>query len=493
MYLSIRHKIAVKLFASVFLLTLLIVLFQQYLTYKQIEQHIREDAEASVRFAVIEIKKWIAKNPGRPLSGLTDELGNFFLERANGIEALDGRDGGKVLFVKAEEAWAEDLEALRAEASAGALENGVWVDLAGGKYLSIYEEIPGASSGVYYPIPITQLMQPFVTNIFWAMLISIIGLYMVFLFSISIVGKYVGRIRELNEKTKSITEGDFDTFIRKASDDEIGDLSSSFNKMVRSLSAYMTELKESTATQERFNREMELAAEIQQKALPTSIPAIEGLDLAAATFPAYEVGGDYYDVLFPGGGQAGIVVADAAGKGFPGTLFMTNSRSVFQVISADEKAPEKILERMNDFIAATSSSGMFITMLYCVYDPKTRMLTYANAGHYPPLIYRPGERSFVEVKEGGLPIGILPKQSYAANRVALQTGDLIILFTDGVVDRMNNEKEMFGLERLKGAVQQNHEGAAQEIFRRIDAVVEDFARDERAFDDMTMAVMKVTR
>jgi len=492
MYLSIRHKIAVKLFASVFLLTLLVILFQQYLTYKQIEQHIREDAEASVRLAVIEVKKWVAKNPGRPLSELTEELGGFFLERANGIEILDGHDGQRILFVKAEEAWPEDIDALRVEARAGVPENGAWLELTGGRYLSVYEEIPGAACSVYYPIPITQLMQPFVTTIFWAMLISVIGLYMIFLFSISIVGKYVGRIRELNASTKSIAEGDFDTFIRKTSDDEIGDLGSSFNKMVRSLSAYMTELRESTAKQERFNREMELAAEIQQKALPTSIPAIEGLDLAAATYPAYEVGGDYYDVLFPVRGQVGIVVADAAGKGFPGTLFMTNSRSVFQVLSADEKAPEKILGKMNDFISATSSSGMFITMLYCVYETKTRGLTYVNAGHYPPLIFRPGDRVFVEAKGGGLPIGIEGRQEYAANRVQLRVEDIVILFTDGVVDKMNKDKEMFGMERFVNAIRENASGDASEIFRKIDQVIEQFSQSEKPFDDMTMVVLKVT-
>ncbi|MGH7198190.1 MAG: PP2C family protein-serine/threonine phosphatase [Candidatus Omnitrophota bacterium] len=491
MYLSIRHKIAVKLFASVFLLTLLVVLFQQYLTYKQIERHIREDAEASVRLAVIEVKKWFGKNPGGLLEDLTEQLGGFFLERASGIEVLEAPGGRRILFVKAEEGWPEDLAFLGADVRERTPENGQWLDLTGGRYISVFEEIPGTAYGVYYPIPITQLMQPFVTTIFWAMLISIIGLYMIFLFSISIVGKYVRRLRELNEKTKSIAEGDFDIFIRKSSDDEIGDLGSSFNKMVRSLSSYMTELKETTATQERFNREMELAAEIQQKALPTSIPAIEGLDLAAATYPAYEVGGDYYDVLFPGRGEVGIVVADAAGKGFPGTLFMTNSRSVFKVLSADEKAPDRILERMNDFIAATSSSGMFITMLYCVYDTRTKVLTYVNAGHYPPLIFRPRGEAFVEVREGGLPIGIMADQAYEANRVELKDQDVVILFTDGVVDKMNKDKDMFGMERLKKAVRESASGTAPEIFRKVDQEMESFARSEQSSDDMTMVVMKI--
>ncbi len=601
MYISIRHKIAASLFASVFVLTLLINLFDQYLTYREFKEHIRGDAEASVTLAISQANRWfqdhmtaanllglqvekfaeaqaeleeafrsaaeqigistaylgmddgrfLSKSPeihvkntdykesgwyqeakrqkrtffigpylskatGKytltfgapiydtnrlfvkgavgtdiPLTDLKKAVSGMFISEVSGLEVFPIKDGKYLIFVRSKGMPEADFILFKDRIQEGLPAAGSVSRVQKDQYLSIYGGIPETPLVVYYPVSLSRLIQPVIQRALVVTAVTTLGLFIVFQLVLMLMGRFVTRIEDLKDKAQDIAGGDFKARALKSAEDEIGDLADSFNQMASSLVRYMEELKETTRTKERLNREMELAAEIQKKALPESIPVIEGVDVAANSFPAYEVGGDYYDFMFPEKGKVGFVIADAAGKGFPGTLFMTNSRSVFRVISSDEKAPEKLLNKMNEFIATNSTSGMFITVLYCVYEISTKKLTCANAGHYAPLIYRKKEDRFVPVKAGGLPVGIVPGQDYEAEVVQLESGDILTLFTDGVVETMNPKKEMFEVSRTMQLIRDHAAESSKGISEKLGLAIKEFAQTDEPFDDMTLMVMKI--
>jgi phosphoserine phosphatase RsbU/P len=263
--------------------------------------------------------------------------------------------------------------------------------------------------------------------------------------------------------------------------------------MTVSLKAIMRQLAKSVKEKERFNRELELAADIQKQALPHIPAAQKEVDIAADSIPAKEVGGDYFDFLLNDPGRIGFVIADAAGKGFPGSLYMTNSRSVFRVLSAQEPVPSNVLRQTNDFISAegASTEGMFITFLYAVFDKTTKQFTYANAGHYPPLIYCPQEKKFRSSGVGGIPLGVYSHQEFPQETVQLQSDDVVVMYTDGVIEASNKEGKMFGLPRLATLIEDHAYETAKGLLECVESSVTDFMGSEPFFDDMTLVVVKI--
>ena len=224
------------------------------------------------------------------------------------------------------------------------------------------------------------------------------------------------------------------------------------------------------------------------------MPSCEGgLEIAADSMPAATVGGDYFDFMLGETGKIGFVVADAAGKGFPGSLFMTNSRSIFRVISAQDTTPSIALKRTNDFISAEASSadGLFITFLYSIYEKDTKKLTYSNAGHYPPLVYSPLLNQFKSLNVGGVPLGVYPHQEFPQETVQLTPDDVVVMYTDGVLEASDKSGRMFGLNRLMSLIQREAGKTAVEILQTIEEDVSVFAAGQPLFDDMTLIVFKV--
>ena len=189
----------------------------------------------------------------------------------------------------------------------------------------------------------------------------------------------------------------------------------------------------------------------------------------------------------------GFIIADAAGKGLPGTLYMTRSRSVFKVISSEEKEPGRTLSRSNDFIAADSSSkkGMFITALYLLYDERTKQMTYSNAGHYRPLWFRNRKGAFSALTTGGSPVGIASRQEYPQETIQLSKDDLVVMYTDGVIEARAENGEMFGIERLTKLISDNSALHAHDLFATIETGLQKFIGKAPPFDDMTFIVIRV--
>ncbi len=301
-------------------------------------------------------------------------------------------------------------------------------------------------------------------------------------------------IRRVVKGMETVGSGDLEHTLERFTETEFDRISWIFNKMTGSLKRMMRELGETVRENERVRRELEIATEIQKSIFPEHPPGVEGLEIEAKSVPAKEVGGDYYD-FFPvsSGEQMGFIIADASGKGLPGTLYMTRSRSVFRVVSSEEVHPGKILSRSNSYIAADASSGkgMFITVLYMLYDKEKKQMTCANAGHYPPLWFRAKEKVFFEVTASGIPVGILSGQTYEEETVQLAPQDLLVMYTDGVIEAKGTHGEMFGVERLKRLVEANSSLSAHDLFVKIEAGIKAFIGEAPPFDDLTLMVIRV--
>jgi serine phosphatase RsbU (regulator of sigma subunit) len=300
-------------------------------------------------------------------------------------------------------------------------------------------------------------------------------------------------IRRVVKGMEKVGDGDLEHKLGRFSETEFDRMSGIFDKMAGSLQRMMLELAKNVRENESVRKELEIATEIQRSIFPEHPPEVEGLEIEAKSVPAKEVGGDYYDFFSAPSDRTGILIADASGKGLPGTLYMTRSRSVFKVISSEEADPGEILTRSNNYIAADASSakGMFITVLYLLYDKAKKQMICANGGHYPPLWFKTRERAFHEPAVSGLPVGILPDQAYPEETLQLSSGDCLVLYTDGVIEARAEDGAMFGVGRLKALIEQNSGLRAQDLFMKIEAGIKAFIGQAPPFDDMTLIVLRV--
>ena len=250
---------------------------------------------------------------------------------------------------------------------------------------------------------------------------------------------------------------------------------------------------------ERKNTELDIAADIQKSFLPTEIEQLIGFDIAATSIPAKEVGGDFFDVIpfavLPAKDhKAGIMIADVSGKGIPAALFMALSLVVMRVSSLWHTHPADVLRDANGIISGdTKETGMFVTVFYAVIDEELREVTYANAGHNPPMVYRAGTGMIEESGVTGVALGIMDTATYTERVCVLSPGDIMLLYTDGITEAENEAEGMFGEERLREGLSQYHTLPARGI---MDSVLHDargFAAGYPQSDDMTLMVLKAVK
>jgi len=245
----------------------------------------------------------------------------------------------------------------------------------------------------------------------------------------------------------------------------------------------------------RSNAELHIAAEIQRSFLPEIIPQVTGFEIAARSVMAKEVGGDFFDVIpfevIPlEKGTLGILIADVSGKGVPAALFMALSRIVVRVNALWHRDPAKTIGDANNIITQDSKAGMFVTLFYGILSEKHRTLTYVNAGHNPPLVYRCRDGSMEELLPTGIILGAVENREYTSRTIGISAGDVVVLYTDGVTEATNNQVEMFGEERLQTIIRENAVLPSHKILEKILASVETFSSGEPQFDDITLMVIK---
>jgi sigma-B regulation protein RsbU (phosphoserine phosphatase) len=248
-------------------------------------------------------------------------------------------------------------------------------------------------------------------------------------------------------------------------------------------------LNEVEEVERAMTKEMEQAALIQKRLLPGAAPAVEGLDIAGKATACRTVGGDYYDFLKFPDGRVGVLVGDVAGKGMPASLLMSSLQARVHVLfeNGDELAQK--MGRLNRSTCQNCPDNRFITFFMTVADPATGELIYANAGHNPPLLVR-ASGGFETLGGGGMILGIMPKASYTESRAAMQSGDVLILFSDGVTEAPDPQAEEFGEARLAALVASLIDRPAAEIVEAIHAAVAEFTEGAPAADDITVVAVR---
>ena len=239
----------------------------------------------------------------------------------------------------------------------------------------------------------------------------------------------------------------------------------------------------------RKEQEIEEAREIQKGFLPKEIPQIEGYQVAGAWQPALVVGGDYFDVLRFSPGHVGFCIADVAGKGIPAALLMSNLQATVRGIASETVAPAELCEVVNRAICRNIAPDRFVTFFYALLDAGTKQMTYVNAGHNSPMVMR-RDGTCIRLGEGGDVLGLFPEGRYKQGEVVLQTGDRILLFTDGLTEALNTGEEEFGEQRLQALLGEHDERGADSLKEKIRRSVSDFCGDVFA-DDATFIVMVV--
>ena len=236
-------------------------------------------------------------------------------------------------------------------------------------------------------------------------------------------------------------------------------------------------------------RELSEARRIQQKLLPAALPQVDGCTVAASWQPAAGVGGDCYDALSFGEGRLAVSIADVVGKGIPAALLMSNLQAAVRAFASDGVAPADLCQQVNRILCGNIAEGRFISFFYSVVDTAARTLTYANAGHYPPIVVR-AAGDVERLTEGGPVLGVFNDGTYEQGSVQLGTGDRIILFTDGITEARNAGDEEFGEERLIAAAVQHRSQDAQSLERILFDEVSAFTNGTYQ-DDATLIVLGV--
>jgi sigma-B regulation protein RsbU (phosphoserine phosphatase) len=294
-----------------------------------------------------------------------------------------------------------------------------------------------------------------------------------------------------------VRQGDFTHKIAVKTDDQLGELSSSFNSMTASIE----DLLRQAAEKKRLEEELRIAREIQMSLLPQGPLVMPGLSVTALCVPAREVGGDYYDFFRLSDHRLGVLIADVSGKGTSAALYMAELKGLMLSLSRIHTSPRDLMVAANHIIAANLDARSFITMTYAVIDLERRTMTYSRAGH-TPLIYVPGQASRLDrgariLAPDGLVLGLNIDNGQMFERllqeqtIELQTGDLIVLFTDGITEAMNEADDFFGEGRLGRLAEEHADLPSDELRERVLREVQAFAGSAPQHDDMTMILIKV--
>lgn len=257
------------------------------------------------------------------------------------------------------------------------------------------------------------------------------------------------------------------------------------------------QLFEENLVKGRMEEELRIAHDIQLGMLPDVPPAIEGLRIAARSLPAREVGGDFYDFVVSAddstGARVGIIVGDVSGKGVSGALLMSAARSTYRVLLETRPSVAEVMHLANQRLHRDIRKGMFVALVYAVFDAHERTLTVSNAGQTQPILCRAGqEPAYVETEGDSFPLGILSDSEYREARLAVKEGDILIFYTDGIVEAMNADGELYGFERLMASVREGRDLDAEGLLDKLMADVAGFVGGVEQHDDLTLVVARVT-
>jgi phosphoserine phosphatase RsbU/P len=332
-------------------------------------------------------------------------------------------------------------------------------------------------------------------------LVLIVGaLFLLIQFVALVVGlalarSITGSVHALFVGTDRVQHGDFSHRIEVKARDQLGELADSFNTMTGRLTQLLAEMAE----KKRLEEELRIARNIQMSLLPQGPVLMPGLTMTAHCSPAREVGGDYYDFLPLDDKRIGILIADVSGKGTSAALYMAELKGLMLSLSQIHRSPRELLIAADRIIAANLDSRSFITMTYAIVDLEKRTMTYARAGH-TPVIHLPARDAVRRARvltTGGMVLGLKFDNGEKFRAVLdevtmpLETGDIFLLFTDGLSEAMGPDDEMFGEGRLASIIEEHADLPFEELRERILREVKAFVGEPGPHDDITLILLRV--
>jgi sigma-B regulation protein RsbU (phosphoserine phosphatase) len=249
-----------------------------------------------------------------------------------------------------------------------------------------------------------------------------------------------------------------------------------------------TRLVKETLEAQALEKQVQLAADVQQRMIPQSPPVIQGVDLAAVYVPCFQLGGDFYDFIPLPGDNIGLAVADVAGKGVPASLIMASVRAALRAQVDNVYYLYEVIRRVNIMLCRDTTPSEFVTLFYGVLDARNKLFTFCNAGHPPGLILRDGQ--IIELSADNMVLGVDFDEQYRQAVVQLKTNDILIIYTDGLTDAMNFQKELFGKQRLLDALKRGGD-SAELVTENILWEIRKFVGMADPTDDITMIVAKI--
>lgn len=297
----------------------------------------------------------------------------------------------------------------------------------------------------------------------------------------------VDNIYKVNDSLSAITEGKLDTVVDVRSHIEFDELSDDINSTVNTLKKYISE------AEARIDAELAFAKAIQHSALPSVFPPYPNrkeFDISATMHTAKEVGGDFYDFYFVDDDTLAFLVADVSGKGIPAAMFMMQSKTLLKSYAESGMSVEAVFTDANEKLCEGNDAGMFVTAWMGLLNTKTGVVTFANAGHNPPLV-RHADGSFAYLKtRPGFVLAGMEGIRYRKNEYQLEKGDVIYLYTDGVTEAMNTANELYGEDRLLEVLNRNAQSDTQTICDAVKTDVDLFVGEAPQFDDITMLCLR---
>lgn len=309
---------------------------------------------------------------------------------------------------------------------------------------------------------------------------------------VALVQVFVRPIQILTDGVRAIGDGNLDGKLDVRGPAEIGAIAGVFNEITEKFK----KARDSILEQEKMQKEIEVAKQIQQSLLPRRRPEISGYDICPLYQAAAEVGGDYYDFVQVDDDTIGVVVADVSGKGVPGSLVMTMIRTALRMEARGNRNASDVMSKMNAFVTDDMKKGMFVTMFYVILDSKNRVISYASAGHNPMILYRHETRETFFLNPRGFPVGIsLPdetlfRRSISLEKVRLKKDDMLVIYTDGVTEAMNDKRVQYGEDRLVEMVKTYGQLSPDEFISRLDADIKGFTAGYPQSDDITVVAIK---
>ena len=312
------------------------------------------------------------------------------------------------------------------------------------------------------------------------------------------VGRPIGKMataarKYVKDKMEGVAAPDHFNKLDISTQDEIEELSLAMKDMENGLIEYEQNLQKITAERERIQTELDLATRIQRDMLPMVFPPFperSEFDLYATMDPAKEVGGDFYDFFLIDDDHLGFIIADVSGKGIPAALFMMVSKTILNDLAMGGMSPSQVLQTANGSICTRNKEEMFVTVWFGILEISTGIIKCANAGHEKPMVIKADGEVVLINEKPNFVIGGMEGMKYKEYEIALDPGDKIFLYTDGVAEATDLDNNLFGIDRTIDALKENTSADSEEVLRNVRAAVDRFVGEAEQFDDLTMLCLE---